>query len=157
MNDAQMMTLELGAKGYSCAQIVLLGGLRLMGTDNPDLVRAMAGLAQGVGGSGEICGALAGGVCLIALHTGKGHDAEQALKEGPLLMNELVEWFRAECAGGQSITCDALLELKPGLASPAGRSMDSARCGALVAQVWDKALRLLQENGIDPTTSRPEF
>lgn len=156
------MILELGAKGYSCAQIVLLGGLRLRGADNPDLIRAMAGLAQGIGGSGEICGALAGGVCLIALHTGKGHDAEQALEEGPLLMHELVEWFRTECAGGQSITCDALLEPKSGpsalsAAATAGRRMDSARCGALIARVWEKALSLLQEKGIDPSTSRSEF
>jgi len=66
-----MWLLELGAKGYSCAQMLVIGALRLMGRENPDLVRAVAGLAQGVG-CGELCGALSGGACLLSLYTGKG-------------------------------------------------------------------------------------
>jgi C_GCAxxG_C_C family probable redox protein len=126
MDDAQMLVLELGSKGYSCAQIVMAGALGLMGRENPDLLRAMAGLAQGVGWSGEICGALAGGVCLIALHTGKGQDAEDALPEAGPLMNDLVEWFREELCAGGAITCDAILGDIPGSGD---RSMDAGRCG----------------------------
>lgn len=152
MDDTQLMVLELGSKGYSCAQMVLAGGLRLMGRDNPDLLRAMGGLAQGVGCSGEICGALSGGVCLIALHTEKGRDAEDALPQGPGIMNELVEWFREEAGAGGAVTCDALL----GNTSRATgeRGMDAGRCGELVARTWNKAVSLLVENGIDPTLGR---
>lgn len=151
MDDAQLMLLELGGKGYSCAQMVLIGALRLMGRDNPDLIRAMAGLAQGVGCSGEICGALSGGVCLIALHTGKGLDGEEALPEGLALMDELVEWFRAELCGGGAVTCDALLGAAGG---GSGRAMDAGLCGNLVAKTWAKAVTLLAEKGLDPAQGR---
>lgn len=152
MDDAQMLVLELGSKGYSCAQMVLLGGLRLMGRDNPDLVRAMGGLAQGVGCGGEICGALSGGVCLVSLHMGKGHDAEEALPQGALVMDMLMEWFRAELCQGGGITCDAILGINQ--EGAACRSMDPGRCGALVAKTWLKAVSLLLENGIDPQAGR---
>lgn len=153
MDDTQMMVLELGGKGYSCAQMVIIGGLRLMGRENPDLVRAMAGLAQGVGCSGEICGALSGGVCLLALHTGKGTDDEDALPGAVPLMDTLVEWFRNEMCSGGGITCDAILGA-PQAGGQSGRAMDAGRCGALVAQTWNKAVTLLSENGIDPTLGR---
>lgn len=150
MDDTQMMVLELGSQGYTCAQIVLAGGLRLMGRENPDLIRAMAGLAQGVACSGEICGALSGGVCLIALHSAKGMAGEEALPEGQLLMNSLVEWFREEHCGGGAVSCDALL----GVDGVCSRSMDAVRCGGMVGSVWNKAVSLLVESGIDPTLGR---
>lgn len=152
MDDTQLMILELGAKGYSCAQMVIIGGLRLMGRDNPDLVRAMGGLAQGVGRGGEICGALSGGVCLIALHTEKGRDDEDALTAGAVLEEELMEWFRSELCGGGPVTCDAIL----GCSGTGGdcRSMDVGVCGNLVARTWEKAVSLLAENDIDPTLGR---
>ena len=153
MNDASIMVLELGGLGYSCAQIVLLGGLRLMGRDNPDLVRAMAGLAQGGGCSGELCGALSGGLCLIGLHTGKGLDGEEALPESVPLMDGLVEWFRQELREGGGITCDAILGVD-GTDAAACRGMDASRCGALVAATWEKAVRMLAEAGIDPALGR---
>lgn len=150
MDDAQMMVLELGSQGYTCAQIVLAGGLRLMGRENPDLLRAMAGLAQGVGCSGEICGALSGGVCLIALHTAKGLDSEENMPEAQALMNTLVEWFREELCGGGGVSCDAIM----GVDGACSRSMDTVRCGGMVASVWNKAVSLLVEAGLDPTLGR---
>lgn len=149
------MLLELGGKGYSCAQMVLIGGLRLMGRDNPELVRAMAGLAQGGGCSGELCGALSGGLCLIALHTAKGADAEEALAESVPLMDELVEWFRTELCKGGAITCDAILGAFSG-DGPACRGMDASLCGNLVGRTWEKAVGLLVEAGIDPALGMEE-
>ena len=153
LDDAQMMVLELGGKGYSCAQIALAGALRLLGRENTDLIRSMDGLAQGVGCSGEICGALAGGVCLIALHTSKGHDAEDSLPNAQPLMTQLVEWCRENCRAGGAITCDAILGYDSGPSGGRG-GMDAVRCGALVAQTWTRAVSLLVENGIDPTIGR---
>ena len=150
MDDTRMMILELGSKGYSCAQIVVTGGLRLLGRDNPDLVRAMAGLGQGVGCSGEICGALSGGVCLIAMHTAKGMDSEDTLPECQPLMNGLVEWFREEQCQGGPLTCDALL----GAGGAASGTMNPQICGNLVAAVWTRAVNMLLEQGIDPVQGR---
>lgn len=150
MNDIDVMILELGANGYSCAQMVVVGGLRLMGRDNPDLVRAMAGLAQGGGCSGELCGALSGGLCLMAMHTAKGMDGEDALPTADLLMDTLVEWFRAELCNGGGITCDAIAGGQAGCRG----GMRASLCGPLVAKTWEKTVALLLENGIDPTLGR---
>lgn len=148
MDESDVLFLELAGKGYSCAQMVLLGGLRLMGRENPDLVRAMAGLAQGVGCSGEICGALSGAVCLVALHTGKGLDHEDALPEALPLMDQMVEWFRAEAG---ALTCDAIL----GGGEQGGcRSMNASLCGSLVARSWAQAVTLLSQSGLDPSLGR---
>lgn len=155
MDDAQMLVLELGGKGYSCAQMVIIGGLRLMGRDNPDVIRAMAGLAQGGGCSGELCGALSGGLCLLALHTGKGADDEEALPQALPLMDALVDWFRSELAGGGGVTCDALLGGDAGAGGQC-RAMDAGLCGKLVAQTWTRAVTLLVEGGCDPTLGREE-
>ncbi len=151
ISSSQLLVLEFGSMGYSCAQIILAGGLRLMGRENPDLLRAMGGLAQGMGCSGGICGALSGGVCLIALHTAKGDPGEQPLEVGPALMNALVEWFRAEHGTNGDISCDTLLGASSG---PECRMMQPDLCGNLVASVWDKALRLLADNGINPAEGR---
>ncbi|MDR0826795.1 MAG: C-GCAxxG-C-C family protein [Desulfovibrio sp.] len=148
MDDTQMMLLELSGKGYSCAQMVMIGGLRLMGRENPDLVRAMGGLAHGVGGCGEICGALSGAVCLISLHSGKGLDHEEPHLDHLLIMDELIEWFRADLCGGGGISCAEILDTPD-------RVMNRMLCGRLVGGAWTKAVELLAGYGIDPSLGRP--
>lgn len=153
MNETQIMIFELGSKGYSCAQILIIGALRIMGEDDEQLVRAMSALAQGVGNSGQICGALTGGLCVLSLYTAKGKDSEQPLKQEALLHEALITWFsEASCAGGAN-SCDAILGIEDKASSQA-RAMDTKRCGILLSQVWEQCLRLLQEYGIDPTMPR---
>jgi len=160
MDETQIMVLELGSKGYSCAQIVIIGSLRLMGEDNENLVRAMAGLAQGIGNTGNMCGALAGGLCMLSMYAAKGNDFEQALPQLPLLMDELVHWFTSEMCGGKAITCDAILGINDSNNSNDAhvpiRTMDSQHCGLLVAKVWEKCVSLLRKYEIDPTVERSE-
>lgn len=152
MTETQMMVLELAANNYSCAQIILIGGLRLMGRENPDLVRAAAGLAQGIGNTGNICGALAGGLCLLAMHTAKGLDPELPHDQALVLQEDLVARFREQCCGGGNITCDAIL----GFDNEGGqRSIETTLCGGLVGWVWEECLAILAEYGIDPTEGRP--
>lgn len=68
MDDTMIRMLQLGHKGYSCSQIILLLGLELRGETNSGLVRAMGGLAYGCGSGRASCGALSGGCCLLALY-----------------------------------------------------------------------------------------
>ena len=151
MDQTQMMLLELGSKNYSCAQILLIGGLRLLGNDNPGLVRAMSGLGQGMGFGGT-CGAFTGGACLIGLYTGKGEDGELPLDNAALVLDEYCTWFRENfCAANPAASCDGFLELD-GETGP--RLMQPERCGAMVGRVWEKVISLLMENGIDPTMDR---
>lgn len=153
IDDTQMMVLELAGQGYSCAQIVMIGGLRLMGRENPDLVRAMAALAHGAS-CGDLCGALTGGLCLLSVHTGKGLDDERPVPGARTLAGALIKWFREEELKGKvAPTCRAIFEasgrdFQPGEMDPA------VGCGDLVAHTWTKAIQILGENNIDPTQGR---
>lgn len=154
IDDAQMMVMELAGQGYSCAQIVALGGLRLMGRENPDLIRAMAALANGAS-CGDLCGALTGGLCMMSLHTGKGLEDERPALGARALAGALIKWFREEELGQTAPTCRAIFEAA-GLAFNAGEMNPAVGCADLVAHTWAKAVEILRDNGFDPTEGRPE-
>ena len=141
MDELEPLRL-LRKQGFYCSQILMLQGLEQMGKSNPDLIRAMHGLAGGLGFSGELCGALSGGASLLGLYAGKG-DAEQP--EDPRLdfmITDLVKWFKAEYSerfGG--IRCAEIL---------AGNNQNQATvCPILVTGVLQKVKELLVENGYD--------
>ncbi len=149
-DDLRLDLLTLGSQGYCCSQIVIILGLRLLGRDNPDLVRAMTGPCHGVGGCGEVCGALTGGACFIALHAGKGADREVRDDRYPLMVEELTGWFRDEaCAACGGVRCSDIL-------GEGVCAIDPARCGALVAEVFQKCVEILLANDLDPAEGRPE-
>jgi len=133
---------QLKQQGYFCSQILMLMGLDLQGKENPDLVRAAGGLAGGLGFSGETCGALTGGACLLGLYAGKGTpDDEEDLKLDPMIKS-LVDWFKS--GYGQeygSIRCEEIVGDK-------GQYM-AARCPAMVAGTYQKVKDILVENGFD--------
>ncbi len=52
---------KLASQGYCCSQILILMELEEKGIENTDLVKAMAGLCIGTGGSGRTCGIITGG------------------------------------------------------------------------------------------------
>jgi len=156
MINQQMPALELGSKGYSCAQMLIIGALRLLKRENPDLTRALGGLAQGAG-CGELCGALSGGVCLLSLYTGKGWDAESPDPKVKLLIHELTEWFALDVCNGKGVTCDAILATVTegdALSAQDKQRMCENYCIGLVIKVWEKSLSLLQRHGFDLTRGR---
>ncbi|QJT09595.1 DVU_1555 family C-GCAxxG-C-C protein [Oceanidesulfovibrio marinus] len=145
MSDIDLDLLTYGSQGFNCSQILILLGLRLQDRENPELVRAMDGLGNGLGFSGETCGALLGGCCLIAMNAGKGAPEERAHDRLPVMIAELVEWFRSTpCAGCPGIRCSDILDDNES-------GPDMHRCGSLVSGVYTKAVTILQENDIDPT------
>ena len=97
--------------------------------------------------SGEVCGALSGGACLISLYGGKGGADEEMDEQLPVMLTELSEWFREGMAatyGG--MRCDDILAAHP----------DKRACGPIVAATYAKALEILESHGIDPTRGRDE-
>ncbi|MCE1252455.1 MAG: C-GCAxxG-C-C family protein [Anaerolineae bacterium] len=143
MEDGERM-LELRRQGFYCSQILMKMGLELQGKNNPDLMRVMQSLAGGLGFSGEICGALTGGACLLGLYAGKGLPEEQEDPRLLFMIEDLVKWFKAgfgEQYGG--ITCDRILEDSP--------KNQMNRCPGLVAGTYQKVKELLVENGFDLT------
>ena len=74
--DLFMRMLDLTSQGYACSQILLMLGMELNGEENSAVVRTMAGLNEGMYGSGRLCGCLTGGSCLLGYFSGKGLEAE---------------------------------------------------------------------------------
>lgn len=141
MDDIDQL-MALRKQGFFCSQILILQGLELMGKSNPDLVRAMHGLAGGLGFSGELCGALTGGASLLGLYAGKGTPEQEEDPRLIFMVEDLVKWFKAEYSeqyGG--IRCEEIL---------AGNGQNQAlRCPIMVLGVLQKAKELLVENGFD--------
>ena len=142
MDNELEQLMVLRRQGFYCSQILMLQGLEQMGKSNPDLIRAMHGLAGGLGFSGELCGALTGGASLLGLYAGKGTPEQMEDPRLDFMVQDLVKWFKAEYAeqfGG--IRCEEIL---------AGNSQNQAtRCPILVTGVLQKVKELLVENGYD--------
>jgi hypothetical protein len=131
---------ELKQKGFYCSQILLIMGMELQGRENPDLVAAMHALADGIGFSGETCGALTGGVCLLGLYAGKGRPEQDEDPRLLFMAEDLVRWFKDEY-GAQygGIRCDEIL----------GDTNMRGRCPIVVLGTFQKIKELLVENGFD--------
>jgi len=140
MDDMQRMG-ELLQQHFTCSQILLALGLDAQGKSDPDLIRAMHGLAMGIGGTGNICGTLSGGACLIALYAGRGSATEPEDPRLGLMITELVEWFTetyGQLYGG--ICCENILADDP-------RNVH-VRCPDIILATYEKAKELLSANGI---------
>lgn len=145
MDDAIFRLMKLKAQGFCCAQMILLLALEAQGKTNADLVRSVGGLCFGINDSGEVCGALSGGACLISLYAGKGSDEEIADGRCTPMLSELVNWFKEaadEEYGGTR--CDEILDKFP----------DRSMCGRIVADTFEKCMDILVNHGIDPASGR---
>ena len=145
--DEMIRMLKLAGQGFYCSQILISLGLDNQGKQNPDLVRAMAGLAGGVGFCGDTCGVLTGGACLLALYAGRGTSEEEEDPRLNAMINELVEWFTqefSECYGG--IHCREILADDP--------KNRTSRCPQLVMRTYEKVKSLLIENDFDISGER---
>jgi C_GCAxxG_C_C family probable redox protein len=147
VNDETFRLITLAGQGFYCSQILLLMGLEAQGKSNPDLIRAMAGLAGGLGFTGDTCGALTGGACLLGLYAGKGLPEEAEGEKLNLMISELVDWFTEEFGrlhGG--IRCETIL-----WDDPRNRSV---KCPSLTIGTYEKVKALLVEYGFDLTGSK---
>ena len=136
--------MELRKQGFYCSQIIMLQGLELMGKSNPDLIRAMHGLAGGLGFAGELCGALTGGASLLGLYAGNGTPEQEEDPRLIFMAEDLVKWFKAEYGeqfGG--IRCEEILDNSS--------QNQMKRCPVMVAGVLQKVKELLVENGFSLT------
>jgi C_GCAxxG_C_C family probable redox protein len=140
--------IQLAQQGFHCSQVLISMGLEAQGKTNPDLIRAMSALAGGLGFSGDICGALTGGACLLGLYAGRGTLEEEEDPRLNIMVGELVEWFSGQYGqmyGGTH--CEAILQDDP--------QNRTTRCPALVLGTYEKVKTLLAENGFDLLSGRP--
>ncbi len=140
---------DLKQQGFFCSQILMTLALELQGQENVDLIRAMNGLAGGLGFSGETCGALTGGACVLGLYAGKGKPAEEENLRLNSMIIDLVRWFK-DGYGREygSIFCENILS---------GDVQNLAtRCPTMVSGTFQKVKELLVENGFDLAGSGDE-
>ena len=142
MDDCTFKMLELSGKGYCCSQIMFIMALDLQGRSNPDLVRSMAGLCHGIAFSGNTCGVLTGGACLLSYYAGKGSDGEEMKQGFATMLTDLAYWFK-QAIGTQygGVSCAEILV----------RSPDRAVCKDIVLATYTKVMELLTEHGFDPS------
>lgn len=147
--DELIRIKELKTQGFYCSQILVLMGLELQGKNNPDLIKAMQSLAGGIGFSGNLCGALTGGACLLGLYAGKGTPAAEEDERLNLMLLDLVDWFR-ESIGSQynGVECDQILD--------GNRANISQRCPGIIQSVFQKAKNLLVDYGFELTGNLDE-
>lgn len=67
----------------------------LLGIRDRRTIRAIGGLGGGVAGTGEVCGALSGGVAALGLRFGRGHPSESEDRRLFVWGQELYRWFAA--------------------------------------------------------------
>ena len=142
MTDEMLRLIQLAGQGFYCSQILLCMGLEAQGKSNPDLIRTMSGLAGGLGFTGDTCGALTGGACLLGLYAGRGTPEEQEDEKLNIMVSELVDWFSEEYGklfGG--IRCEIILGDDP--------RNRTARCPNMVLGTYEKVKALLIEYGFD--------
>jgi C_GCAxxG_C_C family probable redox protein len=142
MTNDMLRMVELAQQGFYCSQILLVMGLEARGKDNPDLIRTMTALAGGLGFSGDVCGALSGGACLLGLYAGRGTSEEEEDPRLNIMASELVAWFsdvHGQTYGGNH--CENILEDDP--------RNKSIRCPSILLDVFQKVKSLLAENGFE--------
>ncbi len=141
MNDTILRLVQLKKKGYCCSQMMIMLALEKQNRTNPELIKSVGGLCFGIYGTGEVCGALSGGSCLIALYAGKGSDEEDASDRYISMIRELSDWFHGmteEEFGG--VRCEDILQRFP----------DRSMCAQIVADTYEKCMTLLAANTLGP-------
>jgi C_GCAxxG_C_C family probable redox protein len=141
MADEDFRVAELALKGYKCSHILVQLGLDAQGASNPELLRAMSGLANGMG-DGLTCGALTGGCCLIGMYAGMDGEGRDEHPRLPLMLEEYTQWFREEFGkryGG--IDCAQIMQDDPRLRT--------GRCPGLILEAVRQAMAILAANGFE--------
>ena len=146
MDQTLMRMMELSYHGYYCSQVMVIMALEGRGESNPDLIRAMGGLANGCGHDSGTCGVLTGAACMLSLYAGKGTDDEHEDEILKYLLNDLTVWFE-ETVGGRygGINCGTIV---------GDRTEVRQRCGGIVAETYRYAVDLLVASGYDVSRGR---
>ena len=138
--DLEERIMELSRYGYACGQILAKLLLDTIDEENPALVRCMQGLNGGIGSSGDICGCMAAGCCLLANYTGKPSDSEFDSHHHRGAMGEFPQWFQLEMEseyGGAD--CRDIVGTNP--------AKKVQNCPGIIASTYEKCMEILENRG----------
>jgi hypothetical protein len=147
MSNYSFRIAELLLQGDTCGHVLAKLALEAQGRDNPDLVRAMSGLALGMG-QGFNCGALTSGCCVLGLYGGRADENEQVHPRFDLMIEEFSGWFEAEMGdkfGG--INCEDIINFDP--------ATRKERCPGVVLESWLKIKEVLAKHHVNVEEPAP--
>lgn len=149
MGPLEYVIQNLSSKGFCCSQILAHLILGAQGRTNPDLVRSLAGLCHGIGQSGDACGILTGGCCVISYLVGPNEEDGIAMPEAKIVQEEFVDWFQNTCEERWgSIHCGIIIDED----NPQGP--DKSHCRVLLAETWIRLLGILTQHNIAYANTR---
>ena len=141
MSDESFRIAELMLQGDTCGHILAKLALEALGRDNPDLVRAMSGLALGMG-QGFNCGSLTGGCCVLGLYGGRVDETERVHPRFDVMIEEFSGWFeRVMTKKYGGIDCEDITNFNPAL--------KQQRCPAVILDCWLKIKEILAEHRVN--------
>ncbi len=107
MKPKTAIAVEKFLSGYNCAQAVLYAYGPDLGLDAETALKVATGLGGGMGGRGEICGAVTGGILALGLKYGRGGgDEKPVAQQAYQKTGELMDAFMRKHG---SCTCRVLL------------------------------------------------
>jgi C_GCAxxG_C_C family probable redox protein len=107
-----------------------------LGKKNDDLIKALDPFGGGLGGHGEVCGAVIGGLAAIGLLFGRSKVGEEADMKMWKYSREFLKRFGKEIAGG-SILCRDIVQvnwLDPAQVKEYGQGEKFLKCKTLVGK-----------------------
>ncbi len=81
MKARSEVAVERFLSGYNCAQAVLYAFGPDLGLDAERALKVATGLGGGMGGRGEVCGAVTGGILALGLKYGRGEKEEKSVAQ----------------------------------------------------------------------------
>lgn len=137
MEEKQIRIITLIKQGYTCSQILMVLYLESVSKQNTELVQAFRGLSYGMGLTGNSCGLLAGGACLIHLLPVVDIEEEKSILVN--LTQEYISWFEEKTKEYGSANCKDILK---GLCDEEMKIPNCMYCSELIFQSWLKILTL---------------
>lgn len=107
MSTRSEKAIQLHHKGYNCAQAVVCAYCDLLGLSEEDAYRAAEGFGFGMGGSGEVCGAVSGMALVAGLTNSSGElEGPRTKAQTYKIVKELTKAFQDK---NTSVLCRDLL------------------------------------------------
>lgn len=145
MNELGFRSFQLTASGFCCSQIILKMALDDEETENADLLRAVRGMCNGLGGTQKSCGILTGALCIIGLYAANGREGEYPDVAYGTIVKNFMEWFEAQF--GSTECCDII-----GVQQFTDENTNQdymVKCGDILGESYLKVRELLEEQGYE--------
>ena len=143
MEDKVKSAVEIYNDGYNCAQSVLSVFAPKLGMDRETAMKVSCGLGAGIGRSGNLCGAVTGGMLVLGLKFGMVDSASQEDKEKTY--NEVVGLLDRIKAMHGTANCNELLGVDIGTPEGFQKVQDQEDSEKVCSQIVGDVVRILEE------------